>query len=55
MAMQRIKEGAEKAKIELSSTSETEVNLPFITAMMLGHNIYWRNYLEVNSKKLLPT
>ena len=32
MAMQRIKEGAEKAKIELSSTIETEVNLPFITA-----------------------
>ena len=32
MAMQRIKEGAEKAKIELSSTTETEVNLPFITA-----------------------
>ena len=32
MAMQRIKEGAEKAKIELSSTNETEVNLPFITA-----------------------
>ena len=32
MAMQRIKEGAEKAKIELSSTSETEINLPFITA-----------------------
>ena len=32
MAMQRIKEGAEKVKIELSSTTETEVNLPFITA-----------------------
>ena len=32
MAMQRIKEAAEKAKIELSSTSETEINLPFITA-----------------------
>jgi len=32
MAMQRIKEGAEKAKIELSSTTETEINLPFITA-----------------------
>ena len=31
MAMQRIKEGAEKAKIELSSTTETEINLPFIT------------------------
>ena len=32
MAIQRIQEGAEKAKIELSSTSETEINLPFITA-----------------------
>jgi len=32
MAIQRIKEGAEKAKIELSSTIETEINLPFITA-----------------------
>lgn len=30
-AMQRIKEAAEKAKIELSSTQETEINLPFIT------------------------
>ncbi len=32
MALQRLKEGAEKAKIELSSAMETEVNLPFITA-----------------------
>ncbi len=32
MAMQRLKEAAEKAKIELSTTFETEVNLPFITA-----------------------
>ena len=32
MAMQSIIEGAEKAKLELSSTSETEINLPFITA-----------------------
>jgi len=36
MAIQRIKEGAEKAKIELSSTSETEINLPFITANDAG-------------------
>ncbi len=36
VAMQRIKEGAEKAKIELSSTNETEVNLPFITANDAG-------------------
>ena len=32
MALQRLKEAAEKAKIELSSVSETELNLPFITA-----------------------
>ncbi|RLG12805.1 molecular chaperone DnaK, partial [Candidatus Pacearchaeota archaeon] len=32
MALQRLKEAAEKAKIELSSTLETEINLPFITA-----------------------
>ena len=36
MAMQRIKEAAEKAKIELSSTLETEINLPFITATSEG-------------------
>ena len=33
MALQRLKEAAEKAKIELSSTPETEINLPFITAV----------------------
>ncbi len=32
MALQRIKEAAEKAKIELSNTQETEINLPFVTA-----------------------
>jgi molecular chaperone DnaK len=32
MALQRVKEAAEKAKIELSSSKETEINLPFITA-----------------------
>lgn len=32
MAMQRVKEAAEKAKIELSTTQETEINLPFISA-----------------------
>jgi molecular chaperone DnaK len=32
MALQRLKDAAEKAKIELSSTSETEINLPYITA-----------------------
>jgi molecular chaperone DnaK len=36
MAMQRLKEAAEKAKIELSSAMETEINLPFITADASG-------------------
>ena len=36
LALQRLKEGAEKAKIELSSSVQTEVNLPFITADQTG-------------------
>jgi molecular chaperone DnaK len=36
MAIQRVREAAEKAKIELSSTTQTEVNLPFITADSSG-------------------
>ena len=36
LALQRLKEAAEKAKIELSSASQTEVNLPFITADQSG-------------------
>jgi len=36
MALQRLKEAAEKAKIELSTVAETEVNLPFITATDAG-------------------
>ncbi|MDH3580777.1 MAG: molecular chaperone DnaK [Hyphomicrobiales bacterium] len=36
LALQRLKEGAEKAKIELSSAAQTEINLPFITADQSG-------------------
>ncbi|MDX3451391.1 molecular chaperone DnaK [Streptomyces sp. ME02-8801-2C] len=36
MALQRLREGAEKAKIELSSASETSINLPYITASAEG-------------------
>ena len=36
MALQRLKEGAEKAKMELSTVMETEINLPFITADQTG-------------------
>ena len=36
LALQRLKEAAEKAKIELSSAAQTEINLPFITADKTG-------------------
>ncbi|GAB4162273.1 MAG: molecular chaperone DnaK [Winogradskyella sp.] len=36
MALQRLKEAAEKAKIELSSSSQTEINLPYVTATASG-------------------
>ncbi len=36
MALQRLKEAAEKAKIELSSTAQTEINLPYVTATASG-------------------
>ena len=36
MALQRLKEAAEKAKMELSSTTQTDINLPFITADAVG-------------------
>lgn len=43
MALQRLREAAEKAKIELSSMSETEINLPFITADASGpKHLYMR-------------
>ena len=57
MALQRIKEAAEKAKIELSSATETEINLPFITADASGpkhfvHKIS-RSKLENLTEKLI--
>lgn len=36
MALQRLKEASEKAKIELSSSSQTEINLPYVTATASG-------------------
>jgi molecular chaperone DnaK len=36
MALQRLKEAAEKAKVELSSTAQTEINLPYVTATAAG-------------------
>ncbi|HCD89850.1 MAG TPA: molecular chaperone DnaK [Algoriphagus sp.] len=43
MALQRLKEAAEKAKIELSSSSSTEINLPYITATQSGPKHLVRN------------
>ncbi len=40
LALQRLKDAAEKAKIELSSAQQTEVNLPFITADASGPTIF---------------
>ncbi len=40
MALQRLKEAAEKAKIELSSSQQTNINLPFITADATGPKAY---------------
>lgn len=57
LAMQRLKEGAEKAKIELSSTAQTEVNLPYITADASGpkhlHMKFTRAKLEALVDDLL--
>ena len=48
-ALQRLKEAAEKAKIELSSTQETEINLPFVTADASGPK---HLVLKINRSKL---
>lgn len=57
MALQRIKEAAEKAKIELSSANETEINLPFITADANGPKHFVmklsRNKLEALTSDLI--
>ena len=49
MAIQRIREAAEKAKIELSSTVSTEINLPFITADASGPKHINQKFQELNS------
>ncbi len=52
MAMQRLKEAAEKAKIELSSVTSTEVNLPFITATADGPLHLLKNLSRSDFQKL---
>ncbi len=52
MALQRLKEAAEKAKIELSSTSATEINLPYITADATGPKHLVRNFTRAKFEQL---
>ncbi len=53
LALQRLKEAAEKAKIELSSSQQTEVNLPFITARMEGGSSTPLHLVETLSRSKL--
>jgi len=53
MAMQRIREAVEKAKIELSSTLETEINLPFITADKQGPKHMLRKITRAKLEELV--
>ncbi len=52
MALQRLKEAAEKAKIELSSSTQTEVNLPYITADQTGPKHLVRNLSRAKFEQL---
>ncbi len=52
MALQRLKEAAEKAKIELSSSSSTEINLPYITATASGPKHLVRTLSRAQFEKL---
>src|SRR5690606_29980085 len=52
MALQRLKEAAEKAKVELSSTSTTEINLPYITADQTGPKHLVRNLTRAKFEQL---
>ena len=51
MALQRLKEAAEKAKIELSSTQESDINLPFILLINQALSIYKSNFHVLNLNK----
>ena len=52
MALQRLKEAAEKAKVELSSSSQTEINLPYVTATASGPKHLVRNLTRSNFEQL---
>ena len=52
MALQRLKEAAEKAKIELSSSTQTEINLPYVTATSSGPKHLVKSLTRANFEKL---
>ena len=52
MALQRLKEAAEKAKIELSSSTQTEINLPYVTATDSGPKHLVTSLTRANFEKL---
>ncbi len=52
MALQRLKEAAEKAKIELSSSTQTEVNLPYVTATATGPKHLVKTLTRAHFEKL---
>ncbi|MGV8945533.1 MAG: molecular chaperone DnaK [Lutibacter sp.] len=53
MALQRLKEAAEKAKIELSSAAKTEINLPYVTATASGPKHLVRNLTRAKFEQLI--
>jgi molecular chaperone DnaK len=52
MALQRVREAAEKGKIELSSSVQTEINLPFLTADSSGPKHFTFNFTRAQLEKL---
>jgi molecular chaperone DnaK len=55
MALQRLKEAAEKAKVELSSSTQTEINLPYVTATASGPKHLVRTLTRSQFEKLADT
>jgi molecular chaperone DnaK len=55
MALQRLKEAAEKAKVELSSSTQTEINLPYVTATASGPKHLVRNLTRAQFEQLADT
>ena len=53
MALQRLKEAAEKAKIELSSSAQTEINLPYVTATASGPKHLVRSLTKAKFEQLI--